>query len=46
MGYITFASGKKEEAKPFLKQVAAVRGEKPGSEQLLLKAIEAPEKPK
>ena len=46
MGYITFASGKKEEAKPFLKQVAAVRGEKPGSEQVLLKAIEAPEKPK
>jgi hypothetical protein len=46
LGYINFASGKKEEAKPFLKQVATVRGERPGSEQVLLKAIEAPEKPK
>ena len=46
LGYINFASGKNDLAKPFLKQVAAVRGEKPGSEQVLLKAIEAPEKPK
>jgi hypothetical protein len=46
LGYIHFASGKKDEARPFLKRVAAVRGEKPGSEQVLLKAIEAPGKAK
>jgi hypothetical protein len=46
MGYINFASGKKEEATAFLKKVAAVRGERPGSEQAFLKAIEASQKPK
>jgi hypothetical protein len=46
LGFIAFASGEKEQAKPFLKQVAEVRGPRPGSEQAFLKAIEAAEKPK
>jgi len=46
LGFVTFASGEKEKAKPLLKQVAEVRGQKPGSEQAFLKAIEAAEKPK
>jgi len=40
LGYLYFASDRKEEAKPYLKKVAEVRGDKPGSEQAFLKAIE------
>jgi tetratricopeptide (TPR) repeat protein len=46
LGYIHYASDRKEEAKPHLKKVAEVRGDKPGSEQTFLKAIEAAEKAK
>jgi hypothetical protein len=46
LGYINYASGRTDEAKAYLKHVAEVRGDRPGCEQSLLKAIEASEKPK
>jgi len=46
LGYIDYASGRTAQAKSYLKHVADVRGDRPGCEQSLLKAIEASEKPK
>jgi len=42
LGYLSLASGKTEDAKAYLKQVAQVRGDRAGSERAMLDAIASP----
>ena len=42
LGYLSLASGKTEDARAYLKQVALVRGDRAGSERAMLDAIASP----